>query len=177
MSGPEPTTEQTEAYLRLLSEHERWLAGYVFSLVPHAADGEDILQEVKLTMWRQFGRFELGSNFKAWARTIATHAVLNYRRAVKKRSHPELEDAFIEAVAAETTHQADHLEDRGEALQYCLAKLPDNQRRVISWRYFDDCGVDEIAQKAGRSAEAVYQMLSRIRTALNECIERRLAGI
>jgi RNA polymerase sigma-70 factor, ECF subfamily len=172
----EPSTEQTESYLRLLSEHERWLAGYVFSLVPHAADGEDLLQEVKLTLWRQFARFELGTNFKAWARTIATHAVLNYRRAVKKRAAPLVEDAFIEAVAAEVEQQSAHLEARTEALRWCVDKLPQNQRQVVSWRYFDDSTVEEIGQRLGKSAEAVYQMLSRIRSALNECIERRLSA-
>ena len=169
-------TDLTEAYLRLLSEHERWLRGYVFSLVPRAADVEDILQEVKLTMWRQFGKFTLGTHFKAWARQIATHAILNYRRAEKKRPQPLLDDAFIEAVAAEVAQQSDHLEARAEALILCLQKLPDTQRRIITWRYFDESSIEEIALRSQRSLDSVYKLLSRIRTTLSECIERRLVN-
>ena len=55
------SNDATEAYLRLLAQHERWLAGYVYSLVPQGSDGDDILQEVKVTMWRNFGKFEPGS--------------------------------------------------------------------------------------------------------------------
>jgi RNA polymerase sigma-70 factor, ECF subfamily len=175
MLSADPNTDLTEAYLRLLSEHDRWLAGYVFSLVPRAADADDLQQEVKLTLWRHFAKFERGSNFKAWARQIATHAVLNHRRAEKKRAHPELDDAFIEAIAAEMDQRSAHVDDRADALQHCLQKLPENQRRLIVWRYQDDCGIDEIALKTQRSPEAVYKLLSRIRSALNDCITQRLA--
>src|SRR5688500_11217528 len=95
------STELTEAYLRLLTQHDRWLATYVHSLVPQASDSQDILQEVKITMWKHFGNFEEGSNFRAWARKIATHQILNYRRAEKRRPNSELDDQFIEVVAAE----------------------------------------------------------------------------
>src|ERR1700689_4716264 len=76
---PNPAPD-TEAYLRLLAQHDRWLATYVYSLVASRADADDILQDVKVTMWKQFEKFEPGSNFKAWARVVATHQILNYRR-------------------------------------------------------------------------------------------------
>jgi len=81
---PPDSTADTEAYLRLLTQHDRWLATYVYSLVASAADAQDILQEVKVTMWKQFAKFEVGTNFRAWARKIATNQILNYRRAVQK---------------------------------------------------------------------------------------------
>ena len=98
---PPDSTENTEAYLRLLTQHDRWLATYVFSLVASATDAQDILQEVKVTMWKQFAKFEQGTNFRAWARKIATNQILNYRRSEKKRPSSTLDEEFIEAVAAE----------------------------------------------------------------------------
>src|SRR5215217_1942610 len=104
---PPDSTEQTEAYLRLLNQHDRWLATYVYSLVSRPADAEDILQEVKVTMWKHFATFETGSNFRAGARKIATNQILNYRRSEKKRPGATLDDAFIEAVAAEIDRRAE----------------------------------------------------------------------
>src|SRR6185436_3701537 len=77
--GELPTNSEsaTEDFLRLLGQHERHLAAFVYSLVPRAADADDILQDVKVTMWREFAKFEPGTNFRAWARQIATHQVLN----------------------------------------------------------------------------------------------------
>jgi RNA polymerase sigma-70 factor (ECF subfamily) len=169
------STAQTEAYLRLLTEHDRWLATYVYSLVASAADAEDMLQEVKVTMWKQFAKFQAGSNFRAWARTIATHQILNYRRSSKKRAHSEIDEQFIEAVAAEIDRRADQLDGRADALRLCLRKLPEAHRKIVVWRYYEDCGVEEIAAKSERTVEAVYRLLSRIRTVLNECVSREVA--
>ncbi len=175
-SGPadntNTNTENTEAYLRLLTQHDRWLASYVYSLVASAADADDILQEVKVTLWKHFSKFETGSNFRAWARKIATNQILNYRRSQKKRESSPLEESFIEAVASEIDRRADALDEKAEALKACLRKLPEAHRKIIVWRYYEDCGVEEIAAKSERTVEAVYRLLSRIRQVLNECVSR-----
>jgi len=175
--GELPTNSEsaTEDFLRLLGQHERHLAAFVYSLVPRAADADDILQDVKVTMWREFAKFEPGSNFRAWARQIATHQILNFRRAAVRRPNPALEDSFIEAVATEIDRQAEELDRRSDALQHCLQKLSEPHRKIIVWRYFDNCGIDEIATRTQRTSEAVYQLLSRIRGLLNECVSRQLA--
>ena len=172
-SQPPDSTEDTESYLRLLAQHDRWLASYVFSLVASSTDAQDILQEVKVTLWKHFAKFEAGTNFKAWARQIALHQILNYRRSEKKRPNSGLDEAFIEAVAAEIDRRADALDGRADALKICLQKLPDAHRKIILWRYYEDCGVEAIAAKSERTVEAVYRLLSRIRGVLNECVSRR----
>jgi len=176
MDSPQPDPEQqTESYLRLLTQHDRWLATYVYSLVYDRADADEILQDCKVAMWKHFGKFEPGSNFRAWARKFATHHVLNYRRAEKRRPVTAVDDEFIEAVAAEIERSADQLDHRAEALQRCLRKLPEAHRKIMVWRYYEDCGVEEIAAKSERSVEAVYRLLSRIRGVLNDCVSRQLA--
>lgn len=166
----------TEAYLRLLTQHDRWLAAYVYTLVPSAADAEDILQDCKVLMWKQFKDFEPGSNFRAWARKIALFHILNHRRTTARRSTPALDKEFIEAVAMEIDQKADHLERRREVLQECLHKLPEAHRKLMLLRYFEDRDIEEIATATGRSSGAVYRLLSRIRQSLNECIARQLTA-
>lgn len=174
MDDPTPDVgDQGEAFLRLMAEHERWLAAYVYSLLPGAAEADDILQEAKIVMWKQFGRFEAGTNFRAWARTIALHQVLNYRRAEKRRPYSTLDREFIEAIAAEIDRRPEKLDLQSEALKHCLRKLPEAHRAIVVWRYYEDCGVEEIAAKSDRSVEAVYRLLSRIRKALAECLSRQ----
>jgi RNA polymerase sigma-70 factor (ECF subfamily) len=173
--SPDSNTAETEAYLRLLTQHDRWLATYVYSLVASTADAQDILQEAKVTMWKQFAKFEPGTNFRAWARKIATNQILNYRRAAKKLPNAELEDQFIEAVAAEIDRRADVLDCKADALRLCLRKLPEAHRKLVVWRYYEDCGIEEIAAKSERTVEAVYRLLSRIRAVLNDCVSRELA--
>ena len=177
MEAPPPTpADRDETYLRLLAEHERSLATYVYSLVNSPADAADILQECKLSMWRMFDRFEPGTDFRAWGRKIAIHQILNFRRAAKRRPDTPLDHAFIEAVAAEMDRRSEHLDRKADLLRLCLRKLPDDHRAIVVWRYFDECEIEEIAVKSERTAEAVYRLLSRIRRVLNDCISRQLTA-
>ncbi len=168
--------EETEEFLRLLGKHERGLAAYVHALVARPEDADDLLQEAKLVMWRQFDRFESGTNFVAWARRIALHQILNYRRSQKRKTDSPVDPAFIEAVAAEIDRRPEHFERRSEALRECLRRLPLAHRQTIVLRYFEECDVAEIARRTERTEGAVYRLLSRIRQTLNDCVSRRLAA-
>jgi len=159
----------------MLSLIERSLATYVYSLVPSASDAQDILQEVRITMWKHFAAFEPGSNARAWAQRIGLNQILNYRRAQKKHPATSLDEAFIEAVTSEIDRQHDHLDTQSESLKNCLLKLSEANRKMILWRYYEDCGVEEIAQKSHRSVDAVYRLLSRIRESLQDCVRRQNA--
>jgi RNA polymerase sigma-70 factor (ECF subfamily) len=75
MSSP----DRAEEFVFLLARHERLLGAYVMTMVPHPQDADDILQEAKVVMWRNFTKFEPGTNFGAWARKVAFHQVLAYR--------------------------------------------------------------------------------------------------
>jgi RNA polymerase sigma-70 factor (ECF subfamily) len=169
----EGADQRTEAYLRLLTQNDRWLAAYVYSLVHNQPDAEDILQDCKMVMWKQFHTFHEGTNFRAWARKIVTFHILNFPRSTAKRSTEALDEAFIEAISAEIDRNANQLDRRSEALQTCLRKLPEAHRKVIVLRYFEDRDIEEIATATGQTATAVYRLLSRIRQVLNDCVNRQ----
>jgi RNA polymerase sigma-70 factor (ECF subfamily) len=134
------------------------------------------LQECKVTLWKNFSSFTPGTNFRAWARTIALHQVLNYRRSEQRRPWSAADQAFIESIAGEIERRGDQLERQIDGLRACLRKLPEPHRAIVLSRYYADRSVDEIALQSGRTTEAVYRLLSRIRAMLNECIHRQLAS-
>lgn len=63
--------DRATEFLRLLNEHERALNAYILTLNPHWADAEDIAQEMRLRLWKQFDKYEPGTDFCAWGRSIA----------------------------------------------------------------------------------------------------------
>ena len=76
--------------------------------------------------------------------------------------------------AAEIDRESDRFSARSEALEECLKKLPENQRRLVLLRYYEDHDITSIAKETDRSEAAVYKLLSRVRAALNECVTARL---
>lgn len=168
------SSARAEEYLLLLNQHEKAIAAYVHTLVNDPTDAEDILQACRLTLWKKFDQFEPGSHFVAWARKIALHQILNYRRSAKRKPRYTTDPALIDSIAAEIDRQSDQLADRSEALRTCLRKLPESHRQAVHLRYFEGCEIDEIAERTRRSEGAVYRLLSRVRAMLGKCVSETL---
>lgn len=62
------------------------LLAFIFSLVPRHADAENLFQEASLVLWQRFSTYTPGTNFRAWARKVIYHKVLNER----SRAHKEV---------------------------------------------------------------------------------------
>ncbi|QDU61733.1 ECF RNA polymerase sigma factor SigE [Planctomycetes bacterium Pan216] len=167
--------DRAEEYVRLLGQHQRRIAMYVMSLVPSWGDAEDIIQETNMVIWREFDRFELGTNFPAWACKVAFHQVLAYRKR-RQRDRLQLSTEFMEVVAEEAELMADELEERHHALAGCIDKLQPPHRRIVQLRYSDGSSIEAIADQVGRTVGALYRVLSRIRRTLHECVSRTLSA-
>jgi RNA polymerase sigma-70 factor (ECF subfamily) len=168
-AGVDP--ESVDAFVRLLGQNQRRIFLYVMSMVPNWNDAEEIIQETNLVLWREFARFQPGTNFTAWACKVALHQVLAWRKRVK-RCRLEFSPAFLEAVAEEATGAADVLEERSHCLARCIEKLPADRRQLLKLRYNDGLAIETIARQLARTDEAIYRALSRIRRALHECVTR-----
>lgn len=165
--SPDPAEE----FVFQLARHERLLGAYVMTMVPHPQDADDILQEAKVVMWRHFAKFEPGTNFGAWARKIAFHQVLAYRKR-KHRDRLDFSEDFLRAVADEAEAQAEQLDQRERLLHDCVAKLPADHRDVLHLRYQQGLSLEDMAARLGRTVGALYRQLSRVRQTLHECVSR-----
>lgn len=175
MAHPTPSALDSRAdeFVRLLGQHQRRLYLYVLTLVPNAADAEEVLQNTNLVLWREFGQFEPGTNFPAWACRVALNQVLAWRKK-RQRDRLQFSDAFVEAVAREVG-DADELDDRACALAQCVEKLPTAQRDLIRLRYTEGGTIETVAARVNRTVEATYRALSRTRQTLHDCVTRQLA--
>lgn len=176
-NSPQPgISDRTEAFLRLLNEHERRLAIYVTGLVACPQDSQDILQEGKIVMWRQFHQFELGTNFPAWARKILFYQILAHRRRSKRQKAEQLSERMLERLSEESESDARELrwEHREKALQECVGKLSPEHREILELRYRDETSIEGISRRTERTEGAVYRLLSRLRKNLFQCVEKQL---
>lgn len=164
----------SEDFIELLTEAQPSLYAYIVSLCHDATLAKDVLQDTNVIVWRKASEFEPGTHFKAWACRIAYFTLLSHRR---KRSREQLvydDDVFD--YLAERQEQRLGVEDRRlEALRACISSLPAKQRALIEARYEPGASVQRIAGEAGKSEGAISVALFRIRAALQQCIEQRLA--
>lgn len=171
---PQPGPEAVESFVRLLGQNQRQVFLYVMSLVPDWNDAEEIIQETNLVLWREFPRFEPGTNFAAWACRIALNQTLAWRKR-QQRDRLQFSEAFLEAVAEASAQDADRLEERAAILARCIEKLPDRNRALLHSRYSEGRGIEAMSRDLGRSIDAVYRALSRVRQTLQDCVSQTLA--
>src|SRR3954454_18304563 len=112
------SAESVDAFVRLLGQNQRRIFVYVMSMVPDRNDAEEIIQETNLVLWREFGRFQPGTNFAAWACKVALYQVLAWRKRLR-RDRLEFSPTFLEAVAEEASTASEALEERSQYLARC----------------------------------------------------------
>ena len=167
-------SEKHEAFVRLLNESHRRLLGYLRSLLGNRHDAEDVLQRASMTMWRRFETFVPGTDFMAWASTVAFYEAKNFQR-VTARSRLRFDDELLNTLAAERLDDLRHLDERFDALEHCVGKLDAANRKLVAAGYGEDADIVALAAQLGRAPQTLYNRLNVIRHALADCVERRLA--
>ncbi len=166
---------QDAAIVSLLTQNQSALRLYVESLMPGDSHGDDVAQETNTIIWEKRGDFEIGTNFKAWAFSIARFQVRKYRFKQAKDARLVFCEELEEMIAEEMTDQLDDLSEHHVALQACLQKLKPVDRDLINHRYFKKTSLKEYAAKVGRSIGGLKVTLHRIRNRLLICVEKRIA--
>jgi RNA polymerase sigma-70 factor, ECF subfamily len=163
-------------FLRLFLQNERRLYAYILTLLPHRADADDILQEASLVLWDKFDENNPPADFAAWACRIAYFKVLDFLKK-RRRSRVQFSQQMLERIGETAVDHAEtlQLDERREALQRCIDKLRPRDRDLLVQRFADGATTQSTAAQFGRSVDAVYKALSKIRQALFDCVTRALA--
>jgi RNA polymerase sigma-70 factor, ECF subfamily len=150
------------------------LLAYVRSLLPADPAARDVVQQANATIWTKRTDFESGTNFKAWAFSIARFEVLNYRKQQARDARLVFSDELEQTIATELADAPDDFQDRHDALQDCLRKLRHEDRELLLHRYSQARPLAEYAARVGRSVGGLKVTLHRLRSALLACIERQV---
>ena len=167
--------DRQEAFLRLFLKHQGEVRAFIGSLVRDRHAREDLFQEVALTLWREFDRFDAARSFGAWARGVTANKLLQRRDRMGRLPVPFPPEAIQAVQEAYDRTEAD-ADARADALQHCLEQLPPKARRLLALRYEQALKLGQIAERLGATLDAVHKALSRIRARLQRCVERRLAA-
>lgn len=172
---PHNEAESRKRLMALMTRHQRQIFSYIYTLVPDRHDAEDLLQETSVVICEKFDEFADGTDFVAWACQIAWWRVRAARQKFA-RSKIVFDERVLEAVAKTAGGMMAELDARHEALANCLQKLPPRDRELVLTRYERGHGVEEAARRTGRSMDAAYKALNRLRKLLFDCVTNELAA-
>jgi RNA polymerase sigma-70 factor, ECF subfamily len=175
-AGEVSATAKGKSFLRLFLENERRLYAYILTLLANQADADDVLQEASLVMWDKFDESDPPHDFAAWGCRIAYFKVLDFFKK-SQRSRVCFSQPMLERVAETMIEQASslQLDERREALANCIEKLSPKDRDLLTRRLARGATTQATAAQVGRSVDAVYKALAKIRQALFDCVSKALA--
>ena len=163
-----------EEYLKLLFGCELEIRAFIGSIVRGSHDCDDVFQEVALTLWKEFPRYDRSRSFAAWARGVAAMKLMQ-RWDKTKRLPIVLSPEAIQAISSAFDRSEELASGKAEALERCLDQLPEKSRHLLELRYERSLKIEQIARELEATLDAVYQTLSRLRARLLDCVNRRLS--
>ena len=161
----------TEQVQLLFVRHEGVIRAFVRALQPSLPDADDIMQETFLTISRKAETYELGTNFVAWAFSIARLKALENIRQRKRAT--VLSEAAIVALT-EGSPSLDMMTEREQALEQCVEQLNPKMRTLLWRRYSTRQSSEEMASETGMTSIAVRVALTKARAFLRNCVGAKL---
>jgi RNA polymerase sigma-70 factor (ECF subfamily) len=160
-----------EALDQLLALHERRLLALCHSMLGHADDAEDAVQETFFRALRALPRFRRDASFRTWLLRIAVNVCLNWKRD-RRPTEPWDEGRLDEPLRSASPEVIALLRlQMGEA----LGMLPAPRRAALLLKEMDGWSVAEIGAAMGWNLKRVYNELYKARRALADWQAREAA--
>lgn len=145
----DPTSRQ-KAFTSLVSLYKSRVYGVVRKMVIDHDDADDVVQEVFIKLWKEIDRYRGDSELFTWIYRIASNEALQFLRKKKRRM---LFSGDYREVLAQHLDNAVGMD--GDEIQLKLQKailtLPDKQRLIFNFKYYEELKYEEIAAITGTS--------------------------
>ncbi len=159
-----------EAYGLLYDQYAEVIFRYVYSHLEGRLDAEDLTEEIFLRAWRALPKYdERGLPFSAFLFRIARNSLIDYYRQRKIVSSIEDIELQSHEPGPEETVEV-RIENRN--LRETIAKLREDYRNVLIFRFLSGLSPEETAEVMQRSVGAVRVLQHRALTALKDLMER-----
>jgi RNA polymerase sigma factor (sigma-70 family) len=158
------------AYEELVYAYQGIAFRTAYVLAGNGADAEEAAQDGFVKAWRALGRFRDGAPFRPWLLQIVANEARNRRRSAGRRAHLALRAAteHPSGDAAPSPEAALLSAQQREALLTAVNDLPEDQRSVITLRYFVGLSEQEVADTLDLPTGTVKSRTSRALERLRE---------
>lgn len=169
--SPRQNERSQQRFLRLFLSSEPDLRRYVAVLVPSLEDAEEVVQQTAAVLWEKFDQYDPALPFTPWACRFALNISKQWLARQRRWAAILREDIAMELIRRREVTES-QIDSRLRHLENCVGKLSSAQRSLIDGYYSRRVGASRLAEESGRSVEAVYKALQRIRHVLEACIQQ-----
>jgi len=169
-----------DAFNRLVLAYQDMVYYQAYRMMGEPQGAEDATQEAFISAFRKLKSYR-GGSFKAWLLRIVTNACYDELRRQKRRPTTPLEplDADEDEIESpnwladdsESPEEAAARAELNEAIQHCLADLPEDFRAAVVLVDLQGLDYSEAAQAIGKPLGTIKSRLARARSRLRDCLQ------
>ncbi len=161
-------------FVQLMSRHDQALRAYAYTILPNWNSVEEAMQEALIVMWEKRDQLQRQDGFVPWARAIVRFKCLSQVQKLQ-RDRRLISAELLELIAAEDDKaEREYKQEMMSALRRCMSKLPRDKQELLLAPYSEGTDVLRIAEASGKTANALYKILSRLRRKLFQCVNAQL---
>lgn len=151
------------AFETLMKRYTSQVYGASMRLMKDEDNAQEVTQMAFIQAYKQLDSWR-GENFGAWVTIIANHIALRMLEKEKRRQTEPLD----ENVDTPDESYDEQKEQQLQALEAALAQLPEADRQIIQWHYYENIPLQTVAQRLGQTENNVKVRLFRIRERLKK---------
>ncbi|MFH2056105.1 MAG: sigma-70 family RNA polymerase sigma factor [bacterium] len=159
--------------------HTEALYRAALRMTKNESDAQDLIQETMLRAYKNFDRFEEGTNCRAWLFKIMTNTFINIYRSKQKEStsvsFDDVDDNFLYSQLENATETGDPERDFlakmiDEDVVEAIEQLPPEFRMVVVLAFYEGYAYQEIAEILDIQVGTVKSRLHRGRKMLQKLL-------
>jgi RNA polymerase sigma-70 factor (ECF subfamily) len=173
---------ELDAFNRLILAYQELAYNVACRILGDSDAAEDAVQEAFISAYNNLDSYR-GGSFRAWLLRVVTNKCYDELRRQKR--HPEAplnpvmddsEDEFESPIwladDAPTPEEYSEQTLLQEAIEECIARLPDEFRVVVVMVDVQDFDYQEVAEATGSPLGTIKSRLARARFKLRDCLDR-----
>jgi RNA polymerase sigma-70 factor (ECF subfamily) len=157
---------------RIVREHGPLVFGTAWRILGHAADAEDVVQEVFLEAYRMCN----AGPIRHWGGLLRRMAACRALDRLRQRRGTQALEGLSLPSREDDPEQAAVGKELAQSLRRAISQLPEREAEVFCLRYFEDLSYQEIAGALHISSGAVGVALHKARTKLEALLHVPVNG-
>ena len=153
----------SRAFGLLMQRYTSQVYGAAMRLMRNEDDAAEVTQLAFIQAYKQLDSWR-GESFGAWVTIIANNIALRMLEKVKRRQTDPLDE---NTDSPDETYDEEH-EQRLQSLEQAVDNLPEQDRQIIRWHYYDGVPLADIALRTGQTENNIKVRMFRIRERLKK---------
>ena len=163
--------DNARAFETLMKRYTSSVYGASLRLMKDEENAAEVTQMAFIQAYRQLESWR-GENFGAWVTIIANHIALRQLEKEKRRASQPFGSEEMESISDIPDEGYDEeKEERLQRLEKAVEELPEQDRQIIRWHYYDNVSLQQIAERLGQTENNIKVRIFRIRERLKKKIE------